>query len=72
MKRGRKKGKCIMSDRINLSSEVLVGPKWIDRSNSYSLFCPTVGPILSAGIPGIGLYIVFIRSSIVYLSQTQL
>lgn len=29
------------------------------------LFCPTVGPILSAGIPGIGLYSVLIFSSMV-------
>lgn len=29
------------------------------------LFWPTVGPILSAGIPGVGLYSVLIFSSIV-------
>jgi len=34
--------------------------------NRYALFCPTVGPILSAAIPGIGLYSVLIFSSIVY------
>lgn len=31
-----------------------------------SLFWPTVGPILSAGIPGIGLYSVLIFSSMVW------
>lgn len=30
-----------------------------------SLFCPTVGPILSGGMPGVGLYSVLIFSSIV-------
>lgn len=34
-----------------------------------SLFWPTVGPIFSGGMPGVGLYSVFIFSNIVYTPQ---
>ena len=36
-----------------------------------SLFCPTVGPILSGGIPGVGLYSVLIFSSMVCLRVSR-
>lgn len=38
-----------------------------DQVSSDLLFCPTVGPILSGGMPGVGLYSVFIFSSVVYV-----
>lgn len=37
------------------------------QTSSDLLFCPTVGPILSGGMPGVGLYSVFIFSSVVYV-----
>jgi hypothetical protein len=56
----------VISCRLNTVSHCCYTDDY-SQTSSDLLFCPTVGPILSGGMPGVGLYSVFIFSSVVYV-----